>query len=947
MLLKRVQAALSTAYEIESEVGGGGMGHVFVARDRVLDRRVAIKVVRPELATASTIERFTREAKLLARLQHPNIVTIHNAGAADGLFYLVMDLVEGETLSTRLQRGPLSGDEAVRMGLGILGALEAAHGEGIVHRDVKPSNIFFDGQRVVLADFGIARSAVEDGDPLTQGPLGTPGYMAPEQAAGCTPTLATDLYATGAVLFEAVTGVRYQASDRLDEAAWSRVPRRLRPALRRALAFAPGERWQDAASFAKALGVAGARAHKPLLIGLAAAGLAAGFVGVLVFTRGSGEHANDPAGYDLAILPFTAVGVSDTLAEDIAELATLALEDVPDLRIAPTRRTLRWWTRARRVGSASTPDTHRALRSARIASGSVAPAGDSLLVSVVIRDSTGRGLPTIDIRGRGTDLIGLSRGVAQAVANQLQPRLIQIRDRFTGTRWEVVREWLRGEQSFHADDWAGAESHYLAALALDSTFAPAWWGLLNARRWLPGHPEPDHSRMGNLDLRSLSRADSMLLAASLLTGEGRLAVYQRVRETHPNDAYAELLYGDELLHRGPLLGRSAEDAAASLLDAGRKDPQLSPAHEHAAWALIRLGRRAEAAAAVRQLERVAGRFVSGDQPDYPALIRHAYLERFAPDSARPARALLLDAGIRAWPELLAFTVRVGLGFDVPQTQREVAAALAARADAPSRLRAIAYQAEGLALLALGRGEEAVTRFDAAASRFGRDSAEVRFQSTEWVVVSAALGWDVIPSRMRASLDQLREAAARNGTHGRRARWVLALHAAAIGDTATAAEWRSRFEQELGPGVGGMRTLLEAEAIARAGRPDEALQLTNALLDYDSLRRALDPFFRSVLYLRRGHWWEALAEPDSAERAWRWAENVDIQVWLDGPAEAVEVDWVLGIYTATARFRLARQRADSAEACRHLNRLRRYWSEAEPFAASLLRAAETVPNGQCR
>lgn len=255
LLLERARRALAPEFEVEGELGAGGMGVVFAARDRRLDRRVAIKVLRPEAATAVAAERFLREARLQARLHHPNVVTVHRAGEADGLPYFAMELVEGETLAARLARGTLPGHEVRALATDVLAALTAAHRQGIVHRDVKPSNIFLVDGRALLADFGIARGETSGDDALTQPGLapGTPGYMAPEQLAGSRATMATDVYAAGLVLFEAVTGRPWPLAANPAAADWSGVPPEFVPGLRRALAPTPEERWPSAESMARAL----------------------------------------------------------------------------------------------------------------------------------------------------------------------------------------------------------------------------------------------------------------------------------------------------------------------------------------------------------------------------------------------------------------------------------------------------------------------------------------------------------------------------------------------------------------------------------------------------------------------------------------------------------------------------------------------------------------------
>lgn len=231
------------------------MGVVFEALEPALDRKVAIKVLRPEAATAQATVRFLREARLLARLKHPNVVTVHQAGDAGGLLWFAMDLAEGETLSQRLTRGILSPAETVTLARDLLAALGAAHQLGIIHRDIKPSNIFLDRGRALLADFGIARSLTHDSggsETRSRETLGTPAFMSPEQAMGQPVTPASDLYALGLVLYGCVTGQQWPPLRPPESADWAGVPRSFRPALQRALELSPSDRWTTASEFAEA-----------------------------------------------------------------------------------------------------------------------------------------------------------------------------------------------------------------------------------------------------------------------------------------------------------------------------------------------------------------------------------------------------------------------------------------------------------------------------------------------------------------------------------------------------------------------------------------------------------------------------------------------------------------------------------------------------------------------
>src|SRR5687768_15504696 len=214
-----LQTALAGEYSLQRELGRGGMGIVYLARDVQLDRDVAIKVLPTHLAHApSARERFIREAKLAAGLSHPHIVPIHRVSEAGGFVFFVMSYVDGETLGERLRtRGPLPPAEAMRMLREVAWALAYAHGRGIVHRDVKPDNILLEAStgRALVTDFGIAHGgAIPDLATDPGGIMGTVTFMSPEQAAGEPVDGRSDLYALGVVGYLAVSGrLPYEASN--------------------------------------------------------------------------------------------------------------------------------------------------------------------------------------------------------------------------------------------------------------------------------------------------------------------------------------------------------------------------------------------------------------------------------------------------------------------------------------------------------------------------------------------------------------------------------------------------------------------------------------------------------------------------------------------------------------------------------------------------------------
>ena len=209
---EHLELALGDEFSVVRELGGGGMSRVFLATEIALGRQVVIKVLTPELAAGVNRERFRREVQLAAGLQHPMIVPLLSAGEAEGLLWYTMPFVAGESLRERIQRGVMSGRDALPVLTDVARALGAAHRKGIVHRDIKPGNILLHEQHAVVADFGVAKAltaAVSTSTGLTTAGLavGTPAYMSPEQAAGdATVDSRADIYALGCVAYEMLSG---------------------------------------------------------------------------------------------------------------------------------------------------------------------------------------------------------------------------------------------------------------------------------------------------------------------------------------------------------------------------------------------------------------------------------------------------------------------------------------------------------------------------------------------------------------------------------------------------------------------------------------------------------------------------------------------------------------------------------------------------------------------
>lgn len=269
-------AVLGGTYRIEEPLGRGGMGEVFAARHMRTGRRYAIKtILAGPHADEAMLRRFEREATAASALGHPGIVQVHDFNVADGTFYLVMDLLEGETLAARVARtGPLPWVDVQRIGCELAAALAAAHDHGLLHRDIKPSNVFLAKapnvpERSVLVDFGLVKPLDESNAVTSTGAvLGTPMYMSPEQARGQPLDVRSDVYSLGAVVFEALTGappfadrtlagvyakILNESAPRASQVSQRRVPRAVDDVLQRALAKDRAARFPDARSFGQAL----------------------------------------------------------------------------------------------------------------------------------------------------------------------------------------------------------------------------------------------------------------------------------------------------------------------------------------------------------------------------------------------------------------------------------------------------------------------------------------------------------------------------------------------------------------------------------------------------------------------------------------------------------------------------------------------------------------------
>ena len=924
-ILYRLAEALQPDYEVEREIASGGMGSVFAARDVALDRLVAVKIIKPELSTAEAAERFVQEAKVLAQVRHPNVVPVHKAGEAAGFFYYIMDFMEGETLAARLKRGTLSPDEVVNLGRDLLHAIEAVHALGVVHRDIKPANIFLSGDRALLADFGISRASgpqTAEGQP-GEVVSGTPGYMPPEQAFGWDITERTDLYAIAMVLYEALTGRRWDTILPEKPADWSGVTRRLAPMLRRALDFDPRMRWPDARSFRRALWRTRTTKYRRRTLMLTLAGLTAGAVAAVLVFGGRGALPTN-----LAILPFDVEGTVSR--QDGVDVATIVHNSLVALDPAG-------FTYTRRLSEAGMEPMQilERVNAPAYVSATVRREGDVLAVQMSLTDREGNRYEAsvIDAPSVG-EFDGCMLG--NEVVQLLVPGAEYTCPPTMGS--DAVEAWLRGENAFSQQDWAAAEDHFLDALRHDSTFVRARWRLVNTRRWLRVHQSLDlFDRLYREQADQLSELDRMLLDAWRQPfGRERLEKYRQAVEKYPRDPYAWLLFGDDLLMRGPLLGISIDSAVAALNEATALDSAMAPAYLDLSWAAIRTGRRQDAESALLDLYATA----VGNAEVTATTIEWARAERFDTAAAKRMRGAVVTS-----PEVArAFAstwLRWGLSFDVPASQADVAGGFLLMPHEPD-VRATLFAARALALFELGQARAAVPLFDSVASML--DSPEARLHAAQWRVLPAELNAPALAEVELVRGRQVLEDLATDSDVATRAAWTLAVDAYARDAHVDAQEWVDIIRADTTPEARDLEIFLDGANFARLREWERALAVTADLVPYEA-DRAADPFLRSALYLSRAQWRTQLNDPE-VDGAWLWYENSDLIGNPAGLPQSGEIDWAFSAFARFHRGKAALGRGDTALGCSLLSRVLELWTNADPAYQPLVTEAEELTDARC-
>jgi serine/threonine protein kinase/tetratricopeptide (TPR) repeat protein len=501
-------------YQITRQIGAGGMGEVYAATDTRLGRTVAIKVLPGELsADPDRRERFEREARAVSSVNHPHICTLHDVGEQHGTHYLVMELLEGQTLEHRLQKGRLPLDQALRYAVQIVDALEKAHRAGVVHRDLKPANIMLTQSGVKLLDFGLVKLTRDEtasptglavpapgADALTVAGtiLGTPQYMAPEQLEGEPADARTDLFAFGVVLHEMVTGRpafegRTQASligailhgnpPSLSSSGID-APPGLDRLVRTCLEKDRSERWQSARDLKRRLleivdetdrsptGAAtpGARPVAAVVAGAwfwrnsPPAGEAIDSVTVLPFVNDTGDSGND----------YLSAGIAESIRNNLSQIATLRVATVPTALLAPYAE--------RRVDPV---DIARDVGVRAVVSGRVTQIGERFVIQAELIDASDQRLLWGELfPSEDSDIWAVQQGISVSIADELRLKLSDEDEQLVaggpGGRGEAGILYLRGLQDWNTRSKEGLEratEFFEQAVAVDSDFHEAYAGL--------------------------------------------------------------------------------------------------------------------------------------------------------------------------------------------------------------------------------------------------------------------------------------------------------------------------------------------------------------------------------------------------------------------------------------------------------------------------------------
>ena len=599
-LLERLNEVLAARYQIQRELGQGGMAKVFLAHDLKYERAVAVKVLRPDLAAEVGPTRFLREIQIAARLHHPHILPLYDSDQVDGLVYYVMPYIEGDTLRQRLAREhQLPVNDALQIAREVADALNYAHGANVVHRDIKPANILIDSGHALVADFGIAK-ALGTGDSTTGHIVGTPAYMSPEQVEGLEKLDGrTDIYALGCVLFEMLVGAAPFRGATLTAIIANRltspvpsarsfrelVPEVVDAAVRKAMATLPADRFATAAQFAEALGTSATVAI--------AVGAAQAMTEAIANTK------------SVAVLPFENMSTdpeNEYFSDGITDDIIAQLSKISALKVISRTSTMQYKKSTKKIATIA-----EELGVAAVLEGSVRRAGQRVrIVAHLVDPRTEKHLWGETFDRQLSDIFEVQSEVAQqitgALSLALSPEEKQRVEKKATSDADAYNLYLLGR--FHANKWSEADvqkaiEYYQLAIAKDPAYAVAYAGLADAYELLSigfsSKPPVEYlTQAKTMALKALDMDDSLAEAHTSLAYARWLADldwsvaergFKRAIELQSSYVMAHEWYAEYLA----ALGRH-DEALSEIKRAQQLDPLSVPVTRAVGWVLY-FGRR--------------------------------------------------------------------------------------------------------------------------------------------------------------------------------------------------------------------------------------------------------------------------------------------------------------------------------------------------------------------
>jgi hypothetical protein len=964
-LLARLREGLKDRYDVERELGAGGMALVFLARDLRHDRAVAIKVLRPELASAVGSERFLREIRVSAQLHHPHILPLYESGivapdrsssAADpDVLYYVMPFVEGETLRARLGRETqLPLEEALQIGREVADALGYAHARDVVHRDVKPENILLESGHALVADFGIARAiTMADSDKLTETGLaiGTPAYMSPEQASGQIRLDGrSDQYSLGCVMYEMLVGeppytgptshaiIARRLTDPVPPLRTVRetVPESVEQAIVRALARVPADRFATTAEFVAALSAPRVEARPrqfparalriAVATGSAAAVLAA--AGVLV-VRARRSHVL-PSASVIAVLPFTPSAPDTGLARlggDLMMTVAAALDGVGGVRSVDRYVIL----------SAADAATPYALEPARAAALGRRFGAGSYVSGTLGRDEAGVRLalgiyrtdthvpigPVIEVHASADSLFALTDSITLALLRQIWrggvPPTVFLHDVTTRSIY-ALRQFLDGERDAAAGRWEAAAAAFHRASQADTTFWVAGWRYYQALEWQgKGEDEDPRTQSYSAHLASFEPRDRAIIEAENTAGsemfETHLARFRALAEQFPDDWVAAMAYADHLVHSAPLTGHAKAEARKELERTVSLNPALTNAWDH--LLLVSVGQdSSDARMALDGWIRSGGAQTYSGAWGYDATLPYRLALQL--ESNDVARGTLFDSLARAVarsdsPAGRGFGAFGLLGYGFPAAQSALDAAVLRR-DPDGRFAPLSALAIAYCWAARGNWDSALVAMDAYGAAYPR-AAEARGLPLQRFSLAVAGAWTGGLSVRRASA--LREAAVRylsglpqGGSAAQRARlaWGDGILAVLGYDRQALAQAREEVRRTGAPGAAFLDRSLRAMGLmlrGATGAAADSLALIDVAFTHADTEPPRDDYALALDHLAAAKALLAVGDTGRAAQALVWHEADESLVGLIGAVLSAPA------YLDLARIEEAQGRRDAA------------------------------------